>query len=422
MKQFMAILKFELANYFNNKGYKFTSIFISLILIIALSIPSFFDLSNLIPYFKDSSSVETSIEESVDEEDSNFVIFDKENLISDVSLLQNIFINSNWIFVNSDKEATSLIKSGEAECGFILTDLSNYTYIVNNSTFSDDNQVLFENFLSLLNRKSYALNNGLDFNELESVISIPVSSQVSILGKNNRENYFLIYLFIFSMYMLILIYGQLIAVSVTSEKSSRVMEVLITSANSTSLIFGKVIGATTAIFIQVGLILSSGIIGYSINRQAWNGILDNIFKIPSNLLIAFILFGGIGFLLYAFIFGALGALVSKTEDISSSVTPISLIFIIVFFISVFGLTNSESSIIKIASFIPFSSSMTMLIRIAMGTITSFEIIISFTILIVSTILVALGAAKIYRLGSLMYGNPIKLKKALKWFKKTPHNK
>lgn len=219
------------------------------------------------------------------------------------------------------------------------------------------------------------------------------------------------------MYILILSYGQLIAVSVTSEKSSRVMEVLITSANSTSLILGKVIGATLAIFIQVGLILSSGIIGYSINRQAWNGILDNVFKIPSNLLIAFILFGGVGFLFYAFIFGALGALVSKTEDISSSITPITLIFIIVFLISILGLRNSESPLIKVASFIPFSSSMTMLIRMAMGSIANIEIIISFITLVISTILVALGTSKIYRLGSLMYGNPIKLKKALKWFKK-----
>ena len=282
MKQFMAIFKFELANYFNNKGYKFTTIFTSLILIIGLSIPSFFDLSNLIPSLKDDTSI--------DEEKSNFVIFDKENLIDDTSILEDTFINSNWTFVNSEKETTSLVKSGEADYGFILSNLNNYTYIVNNSTFDDSNQVLFEDFLSLLSRKSYALDNGLDFNELESVISSPVSSQVSILGKNSRKNYFLIYLFIFSMYMLTLTYGQLIAVSVISEKSSRVMEVLITSANSTSLIFGKVIGATIAIFIQVGLILTSGIIGYSVNRQAWNGILDNVFKIQNNLLISFILF------------------------------------------------------------------------------------------------------------------------------------
>lgn len=167
MKQFATILKFELSNYFNNKGYKFTTIFISLVLIIGLSIPSFFDLSNLIPSLKNNNSVEASLDESVDEEKSNFAIFDKESLIDDISLLQDAFINSNWIFVNSDKEAISLVKSGEADYGFILNNLNSYTYIVNNSTFSDSNQPLFEDFLSLLNRKSYALNNGLDFTELE---------------------------------------------------------------------------------------------------------------------------------------------------------------------------------------------------------------------------------------------------------------
>lgn len=94
-----------------------------------------------------------------------------------------------------------------------------------------------------------------------------------------------------------------------------------------------------------------------------------------------------------------------------------MIFVIVFFISMFGLSNSDSLLIKIASFIPFSSSMTMLIRVAMGTISNFEILISFIILLSSTILTALASAKIYRLATLMYGNPIKLRNVLKWFKK-----
>ena len=58
-----------------------------------------------------------------------------------------------------------------------------------------------------------------------------------------------------------------------------------------------------------------------------------------------------------------------------------MIFVIVFFISMFGLSNSDSLLIKIASFIPFSSSMTMLIRVAMGTVSNFEIVISFIILL-----------------------------------------
>ena len=277
--------------------------------------------------------------------------------------------------------------------------------------------MIFENILSTLNQIEYAQNNNLNIDELQSVINIPFESEISILGKDSASNFFYVYIFVFAMYMMILLYGQLIAVSVTSEKSNRAIEVLVTSANSNSLIFGKVIGAALASFLQVAIILGSGMITYTLNSKAWNGLLDGVFKVPSNILLTFIIFGSIGYLFYSFIFGALGALVSKTEDISSSIGPVTMIFVVVFFISMFGLTNSDSLLIKIASFIPFSSSMTMLIRVALGTVSNIEVIISFIILLLSTILTALGAAKIYRLGTLMYGNPIKLKNALKWFKK-----
>ncbi len=389
MKQFFNVLSFELSNYFKNKGYLITTILISILLIIGLSLPSIFDMSKLIP--KLSSSNSTEITE--DKDKTNYALMDINNVIEDKAILEN------------------------AEAGFIVENLNKYSYLVENYGLNDNNQLLFENVLSTLNQIEYAKNNNLNFSELQSVINTSFESDVTILGKDSANNFFYVYIFVFAMYMMILLYGQLIAVSVTSEKSNRAIEVLVTSANSNSLIFGKVIGAALASFIQVAIILASGMLSYALNSKSWNGILDGVFKIPSNILLTFIIFGSVGYLFYSFIFGALGALVSKTEDISSSIAPITMIFVIVFLISMFGLTNSDSPIIKIASFIPFSSSMTMLIRVAMSNVSNLEIIISFIILLLSTILISLGAAKIYRLGTLMYGNPIKLKNALKWFKK-----
>lgn len=413
MKQFFNVLSFELSNYFKNKGYLITTILISILLIIGLSLPSIFDMSKLIP--KLSSSNSTEITE--DKDKTNYALMDINNVIEDKAILENSFPNSNWIIKNSKEEIEKLINSGDAKAGFIVENLNKYSYLVENYELNDNNQLLFENVLSTLNQIEYAKNNNLNFSELQSVINTSFDSEVTILGKDSANNFFYVYIFVFAMYMMILLYGQLIAVSVTSEKSNRAIEVLVTSANSNSLIFGKVIGAALASFLQVAIILGSGMISYALNSKSWNGILDGVFKIPSNILLSFIIFGSVGYLFYSFIFGALGALVSKTEDISSSIAPVTMIFVIVFFISMFGLTNSDSPIIKIASFIPFSSSMTMLIRIAMSNVSNLEIIISFIILLLSTILVSLGAAKIYRLGTLMYGNPIKLKNALKWFKK-----
>ena len=418
MKQFLNVLSFELSNYFKNKGYMITTILFSILLIIGLSLPSFFNMSKLIPQL-DQNSTESieSVEEISEEDKKSFVIIDNNNIFENLDILESAFLNSKWTKVTSLDEAEELIKLENVEAGFSVDSLTKYSYLVNNSGFTDTNQMIFENLLSSLGQQVYANEHDLNINDLQSVIHPSFDSDVTILGKDSANNFFYVYIFIFAMYMMILLYGQLIAVAVTSEKSNRAIEVLVTSANSNSLIFGKVIAAALASFIQVGVILASGMITYSLNSKAWNGLLDGIFKIPSNILLTFIIFGGLGYFFYSFIFGALGALVSKTEDISSSIGPITMIFVIVFFISMFGLSNSDSLLIKIASFIPFSSSMTMLIRVAMGTVSNFEIVISFIILLASTILTALASAKIYRLGTLMYGNPIKLRNALKWFKK-----
>ena len=417
MKQFFNVLSFELSGYFKNKTYTISTIILSLLLIVGLSLPSIFDMSKVIPSLQNDNENVQSIDKVSEEDKTNFIIVDNNNVLGNLDILETTFPNSKWTKVESSDEAKDIVKSGKSEAAFILDSLNKYSYLVNNLGFNDTNQVIFENLLVSLNQQFYATENNLDINDFQSAITPSFDSNVTILGKDSSNNFFYVYILIFVMYMMILLYGQLIATSVTSEKSNRAIEVLITSVNSNSLIFGKVIAATLAGFIQIGIVLASGIITYSLNSKAWNGLLDNIFKIPTNILLTFIIFGSIGYLSYSFIFGALGALVSETEDISSSIAPITIIFMVGFFISMFGLTNSDTLLVKIASFIPFTSSMTMLVRVALGSVSNFEIIISLLILVVSTILTAFGAAKIYRLGTLMYGNPIKLKNALKWFKK-----
>lgn len=124
----------------------------------------------------------------------------------------------------------------------------------------------------------------------------------------------------------------------------------------------------------------------------------------------------IGYLLYAFFFGMLGALVSKTEDISKTSMPILLIYMASFFIAIFGMGDCDSIMMKVASFIPFTSSNAMLIRVAMGSVELWEVLISGVLLAVSCLAAGILAAKIFRFGTLMYGNPIKFTKALKGIK------
>lgn len=419
MKKLLTVLGFELTNYFKNKGYMITTILISAVLIIGLSVPSFFDLSALIPGLGKNNAV-VEEEQTPDEEKVIYVLYDNSGLIEgdNLTLIEAYFPNSILKKVSSKENAEKLVKDTSAKAGFIVESEISYKYLVDNTNFTDMDKMAFQNALQALNRKIYAEKSGLNYFELETVFNLPITSETTVLGKDGAGNFGYVYMLVFVIYMMTIIYGQLIAVSVTSEKSNRTIEVLVTSTSSTSLILGKVIAATLASFIQVGVILSAGLVSYSINRGSWNGLLDGVLNMPTDIIIAFALFGGIGYLFYSFIFGALGALVSKTEDISASVGPVMVLFMASFFISMFGMMgNANSLLVKIASYVPFSSPMTMLLRIAMGSVSTLEIITSFVILVASTIAIAFATIKIYRLATLRYGNPIKLKNALKWLKK-----
>lgn len=415
MRQFLRVLQFELNNYFKTKGYVLTTVIISALLIVGLSLPSFFDMSKILPFLEDTKQEEAK--ETLDEDEiSNLAIFDKNKLI-DVNYLKEFFPSSKFVTVDSENEIKKLVEDDEVEGGFVVNSLTDFDYLIQNSTIRDSNKIAFSELLSLLNRIKYANDNNLNVEELESAYNTPINYEVTILGKDAVNNYSYAYLFLLVLYLMIITYGQLIATSVTSEKSNRSIEILVTSANTTSLICGKVIAAALAGVIQLATMIGSGILAYNLNKEAWNSMLDSVFDIPYDILLIFILFGGVGYLFYAFIFGTLGALVSKTEDISSSITSINMIFILVFFIAMFNIGNADSILMKVSSFIPFSSIMTMPTRFAMGNVSMLEIIISFVILIVSTMFVAYMAAKIYSMATLRYGNPIKLRDAFKLVRK-----
>ena len=305
------------------------------------------------------------------------------------------------------------INSREIEAGFIIQSPTQYQYVIRNNEMMDSTRFVFEEALIRAHRALGFKELGISYGEVEHLIDVPIQSDTKILGKDSASNYPYTYILVFVLYFIIVIYGQMIATSIASEKNSRAMEVLITSTDSSNLIFGKVLGGALAGALQVCIILTTALISYDLNAQAWDHSLDFLFEIPGSVLAYFAVFGVLGYLFYAFIYGALGALVSRTEDVNTSSTPITIMFIAVFAVAVIGMYNTEGLLLKITSFIPFSSFMSMFVRVSMGTVSTLEIILSLGILIFSTLFVGVVASMIYRLGTLMYGNPIKLGNAIK---------
>jgi ABC-2 type transport system permease protein len=123
----------------------------------------------------------------------------------------------------------------------------------------------------------------------------------------------------------------------------------------------------------------------------------------------------LGFLIYAFLYGAIGSTVSKLEDINTAVMPITYLFIVAFIVVVFSVSSGEidNAAMLVCSYIPFTSPMAMFTRICMSTVAWYEIAISIAVLVGSTVGIGILSAKIYRVGVLLYGTPPKLGTILK---------
>ncbi|MDF9824137.1 ABC-type Na+ efflux pump permease subunit [Breznakia sp. PF5-3] len=412
MKQFLTIFKFEFLGLVKTKTYIVTTTIFVLIAVIGLSIPSFFG------EIETSDAKDTLVEQLTSKVD--YIVYDPDGVLDDEGeTLKMYFPNAKFKTADSLDALKKSVSDEKADGGFYVKENYSFTYYVYDSSMTDVTNTIFSEAISQVKRNHAFDEAGLDANKVMDIYYKNTSiGKTEILGSDGANNFFYTIVMILIIYMITVMYGNVIATTVASEKGNRTMELLVTSASTNALIFGKVLATALAAFIQVGMFVGSTFLAYSLNASAWNGMLDAMFNIPTSVLVAFAVFGIFGFLFYAFIFGALGALVSKSEDVNSSATPITVVFVAIYLVVYLGVMDPTNTIFKIASFIPLSSPMAMFARMAMVDVPIFEVLISFGILIVSTVLVGMGASKIYRRGTLMYGNQIKLLHALKWLKRT----
>ena len=404
MKQFGKILKFELKGYLKNKIFVGITIF----LVVAIAVAMFFP--NILSLFKsedggttDPTDLPVMLVYAEDETLSGVV----KEYFTESFTAYNVMVASGTV-----EEVKSQITSGEAECAFVLNSFHSYTYYVNNLSMYDTNTAIADSVLQEVYRITAMAQNGLTSDQIGEIMSVQIASEVKPLGKDQVQNFFYTYIMIFALYMVILLYGQMVATNVATEKSSRAMELLVTSAKPTAMMFGKVLASCIAGLIQLIAIFGSALLFYNINKAAWgdNMIIQSIFNIPVDLFVYMLVFFILGFLIYAFLYGAIGSTASKLEDINTSVMPITFLFIIAFFVVIFSMSSGEleTILMKVCSYIPFTSPMAMFTRLCMSTVAWYEIAISITILVGSTIGIGILSAKIYRVGVLLYGTPPKI--------------
>ena len=246
---------------------------------------------------------------------------------------------------------------------------------------------------------------------------------------------FLLYFFIFA-------YGSMIMMSVMEEKTNRIIEIIISSVKPFHLMTGKIIGVSLAALTQVLIwgtmffvfsYIFSFVFGISTSYNTGDLILSAegntelssftlemisaFMNLPlTNIFIAFIMYFLGGYFLYASIFAAIGAAIDNQADAQQFMIPITLLVVIALYVGILTVPEDPNGIVaQIFSYFPFTSPIVMLMRIPNG-VPIYEQIISLTILFSSVVFMIWIAAKVYRIGILMYGKKLTYGEIIKWLK------
>jgi ABC-2 type transport system permease protein len=366
-----------------------------------------------------TGSVKFSFLEDLDEDEAKLISQERNDdalifipSVRDTKNINYVELSKSIKLISEDSPSLTLIGGIESKLEKILTDL-NYT--------------------------SY----GLDLNTIkESKIYINLV-QVSFEGEESTKIdgiFKMAFGFFIGMllYAFVFIYGSMILRSVLEEKTSRIVEIIISSVKPTQLMMGKIIGtslvAFTQIFIWIALTLvistlASSIFGVSTSEfnsldvseaQVNSGIqifFSALFNLPLlNILIAFVFFFISGLFLYGSLFAAIGAAVDSETDANQFMLPIGMPLIIGLYVGLLTVSEDPSGTIPtIFSHIPFTSPIVMMMRIPYG-VPIYEQLISLSILVATFFAIVWFAAKIYRVGILMYGQKPSYKDLFKWLK------
>lgn len=228
------------------------------------------------------------------------------------------------------------------------------------------------------------------------------------------------------IYMMVLGSGQTVASAIAMEKQDRTMEILLSSTRPSALIHGKVFASLATAFIQIIVIGIAGAIGVFINMDKLirglgqagpqgpgpamdPGSISQLFEnlninFDPKILLLSLAFFITGYFLYVYIFAALGASVSKMEDLGVAIMPITMLTVVIYIASIMALQNPDGKIMEVLSFVPFSSVFIASIRYVLSDMSLAMLGLSYLILLVTTLIFVKLSVRLYRMTSLNYGN------------------
>jgi len=404
MKDILTVMKFTIKDMAKRKSFIVSTLIILALIVIGFNIPNM---------------IEAISGEDVKEK---ILIVDSENIFEgNLELLTQTNLDYEIEIANKTyDEIKEKIENAEIQSAMVIEKENNnikVRYIVESTSMMS---YVPEDVVNMIN----TLYTNMQINKLgltqEQINSITPNFEFSLEQTEEKEasgNVLVMMLMSIVLFYAIYFCAYQVSSSITTEKTSKIMETLVTSTSPRTIILGKTLGIGIVGLLQMILIVGTALISAKafLDPEILNSALD-MSNITVYLGIITIIYFILGYLAYSLLYALTGATVSKPEDIQSANSPVAIISVVGFYLAYFTMMNPTSELNSFAAMLPISSPFCMPFRIMMGLATVQEVLISIAILVVTILVIAKVAIKIYEGAILNYGTKMSFKDMVNIYK------
>jgi len=310
----------------------------------------------------------------------------------------------------SEKQAKSQVKNEKLDKAYVIKlseDQKLSGKILSKDTVSEQDKQKLKATLSTVQTQFVAANLNLSQDELKQLQSqSEVTSEVLADNANNSNlneaqkgfNTMIVYAGVMLIFFIVFNYASQVAMEIATEKTSRVIEMIITSVSPVTHILAKMAGVVSVALTQISIFIVAGIICFLVFDIG--DMLKGFDIEPNELTVQLIVVGItsmiIGILSYIILASILGSITARIEDINQSLMPMTLISMIAFYISFFSIMNTDTLLVKITSFIPLLSPFVMFVRASTPDVAIWEIVLSMVISIITIFILLWVAVRSYK--------------------------
>ena len=406
MRDILIVTKFTLIEALKQKAFIVSTIIMILMIILASA------FTKIIPKLADSN------------EKDKILIVDNDNIFENqLNTMNELGLNNEFIIA---KEKTSLadvktkIKNKDIKKGIIISKAEGkikIEYVVENTSLMMNSPVDIQKALKEIYSRNQLKKLNLTQQQIQSLEPNFEYTIVSSQEKDANKNITVILALTGLLFAAIYTFAYQVSTSITTEKTSKIVETLVTYTKARNIVLGKTFGIGLAGLIQLLIIAIISIFSINtfVDKNMLSAFLD-LSTITSALGITIIVYFILGYMEYALLYALTGSFVSNPEEVKAAATPASLIAVMSFYLAYFTIMSPTSNLNSIASIVPFSSPFSAPFRVMLGVATPREMIMSVLILIMTNILIAHIAIKVYTNAIINNGTKLSLKEIIKMYK------